>query len=71
MDRDAIETRAMRKCRCQRMVDKSESVTLVDVARVAGVSVKTASRVLNNSSELLPTTAARARSHDETQLSAE
>jgi hypothetical protein len=32
MDGDAIETRAMRKVRYQRMVDKSESVTLADRA---------------------------------------
>jgi LacI family transcriptional regulator len=36
-------------------------VTLVDVARASGVSLKTASRVLNNSPELLPATAARVR----------
>jgi LacI family transcriptional regulator len=34
---------------------------LAEVARAAGVSVKTASRVLNNSSELRPATAARVR----------
>ena len=38
------------------MLKKSGSVTLKDVAHAAGVSLKTASRVLNNSSELRPET---------------
>lgn len=43
------------------MIKKSGSVTLHDVAREAGVSLKTASRVLNDSPELRPATAARVR----------
>ena len=43
------------------MIVKSGSATLVDVARAAGVSLKTASRVLNDSPELRPETAARVR----------
>jgi len=43
------------------VLSKNGGSTLVDVARVAGVSLKTASRVLNNSPELLPATAARVR----------
>jgi LacI family transcriptional regulator len=43
------------------MILKSGSMTLVDVARLAGVSLKTASRALNNSPELRPETAARVR----------
>lgn len=38
-----------------------EAVTLADVAREAGVSLKTASRALNDSPELRPETAARVR----------
>jgi LacI family transcriptional regulator len=38
---------------------RNGSVTLLDVARAAGVSLKTASRVLNKSPELRPATAAR------------
>lgn len=38
---------------------KKGSITLVDVAREAGVSLKTASRALNESPELRPETAAR------------
>jgi len=43
------------------VISKSGSATLVDVARTAGVSLKTASRVLNDSPELRPATAARVR----------
>lgn len=43
------------------MIRKSGSATLVDVARAAGVSLKTASRVLNDSPELRPATGARVR----------
>jgi LacI family transcriptional regulator len=43
------------------VISKSGSATLSDVAREAGVSLKTASRVLNNSPALLPATAARVR----------
>ena len=43
------------------MISKSGSATLVDVARLAGVSLKTASRVLNDSPELRPATALRVR----------
>lgn len=43
------------------MIKKVGSVTLMDVAREAGVSIKTASRVLNDSPELRPTTAALVR----------
>ena len=43
------------------MIAKAGSVTLVDVARAAGVSLKTASRALNDSPELRPATAARVR----------
>lgn len=43
------------------MLEKNGSATLVDVAREAGVSLKTASRALNNSPELRPATAARVR----------
>lgn len=43
------------------MIVKSGSTTLVDVARAAGVSLKTASRALNDSPELRPATAARVR----------
>ena len=43
------------------MIEKSGSPTLVDVARAAGVSLKTASRTLNNSPKLRPSTAARVR----------
>ena len=45
---------------CQ-VIKKSGSVTLNDVAREAGVSLKTASRTLNDSPELRPATAARVR----------
>ena len=45
---------------CQ-VIRKSGSVTLNDVAREAGVSLKTASRALNDSPELRPATAARVR----------
>ena len=38
------------------MLKNGNSVTLVDVARAAGVSLKTASRVLNDSDELRPET---------------
>jgi len=41
------------------MKTKSDSITLVDVARLAGVSLKTASRALNDSPELRPETGAR------------
>jgi LacI family transcriptional regulator len=40
---------------------KCDSVTLHDVAKEAGVSLKTASRALNDSPELRPATAARVR----------
>jgi len=43
------------------VIARSGSATLVDVARVAGVSLKTASRVLNDSPELRPATAAHVR----------
>lgn len=43
------------------MIQKYGSATLVDVARKAGVSLKTASRVLNDSPELRPATEARVR----------
>ena len=43
------------------MIRKSGSATLADVARAVGVSLKTASRVLNDSPELRPSTAARVR----------
>lgn len=43
------------------MIVKNGSATLVDVARAAGVSLKTASRALNDSPELRPATAARVR----------
>ncbi len=43
------------------MSEKNGSVTLIDVARAAGVSLKTASRALNDSPELRPTTAAHVR----------
>jgi LacI family transcriptional regulator len=43
------------------MIKKVASVTLLDVAREAGVSIKTASRALNDSPELRPATAARVR----------
>jgi LacI family transcriptional regulator len=43
------------------VISKNSGATLVDVARAAGVSLKTASRVLNDSPELLPATAARVR----------
>ena len=43
------------------MIVKNGSATLVDVARAAGVSLKTASRVLNDSPELRPAAAARVR----------
>ena len=43
------------------MIRKSTAPTLIDVAREAGVSLKTASRVLNNSLELNPATAMRVR----------
>lgn len=43
------------------MLERNGSVTLVDVARVAGVSLKTASRALNESPELRPATAVRVR----------
>ena len=43
------------------MKTKSDSITLVDVARLAGVSLKTASRALNDSPELRPETGARVR----------
>lgn len=43
------------------MIGKSDSATLVDVARLAGVSLKTASRVLNNSPQIRPATAERVR----------
>lgn len=39
--------------------DRNGSITLIDVARAAGVSLKTASRVLNASPKLRPETAAR------------
>lgn len=42
-------------------MEKSTSATLNDVASAAGVSLKTASRVLNHSPELRPATAARVR----------
>ena len=41
------------------MKRKSDSITLVDVARLAGVSLKTASRALNDSPELRPETGSR------------
>lgn len=41
------------------MIEKNGAVTLVDVAREAGVSLKTASRVLNMSPQLRPETAAK------------
>lgn len=44
-----------------KLSNRNGSITLVDVARAAGVSLKTASRVLNESSELRPETAARVR----------
>jgi LacI family transcriptional regulator len=43
------------------MIRKHGSVTLMDVAREAGVSLKTASRALNDSPELRPDTAAHVR----------
>lgn len=43
------------------MIKKRDSVTLMDVALEAGVSLKTASRALNDSPELRPDTAARVR----------
>lgn len=43
------------------LLERDGSVTLADVARTAGVSLKTASRVLNDSPELRPATAARVR----------
>jgi LacI family transcriptional regulator, galactose operon repressor len=43
------------------MIRKVSSITLMDVAREAGVSIKTASRVLNDSPELRPATAALVR----------
>lgn len=43
------------------MIKKSNAATLVDVARAAGVSLKTASRTLNDSPDLRPATAARVR----------
>ena len=43
------------------MLAKSNHPTLVDVAREAGVSLKTASRVLNNTSGTAPATAKRVR----------
>ncbi len=44
-----------------KLPDKNGSITLVDVAKAAGVSLKTASRVLNESPALRPATAARVR----------
>lgn len=41
------------------MIGKRSSITLLDVAKEAGVSIKTASRALNDSPELRPATAAR------------
>jgi LacI family transcriptional regulator len=43
------------------LIEKNGSITLLDVARKAGVSLKTASRALNDSPELRPATAARVR----------
>ena len=43
------------------MTQKTGSITLMDVAREAGVSLKTASRALNDSPELRPETAALVR----------
>lgn len=43
------------------MIKNRGSVTLLDVAREAGVSLKTASRTLNNSPKLRPATEARVR----------
>ena len=43
------------------MIKKSTTPTLVDVAREANVSLKTASRVLNGEPGLAPTTAKRVR----------
>jgi LacI family transcriptional regulator len=43
------------------VIRKSDSATLVDVARLAGVSLKTASRVLNDSPQIRPATAERVR----------
>lgn len=43
------------------MLERNGSITLIDVARAAGVSLKTASRALNDSPELRPATAARVR----------
>jgi LacI family transcriptional regulator len=43
------------------VIKKSGSATLVDVARAAGVSLKTASRVLNDSPDLRAATGARVR----------
>lgn len=43
------------------MLEKNGSVTLLDVAREAGVSLKTASRALNDSPQLRKATAARVR----------
>jgi LacI family transcriptional regulator len=43
------------------VIKKQGAVTLADVAKEAGVSLKTASRVLNDSPELRPDTAARVR----------
>jgi LacI family transcriptional regulator len=43
------------------MLEKANHPTLVDVAREAGVSLKTASRVLNSASGIAPATAKRVR----------
>ena len=43
------------------MLERNGSVTLMDVARAAGVSLKIASRALNDSPELRPTAAAHVR----------
>jgi LacI family transcriptional regulator len=57
----ATERLAARKDKDQRVITKRTSATLVDVARAAGVSLKTASRTLNDSPDLHPSTAARVR----------
>jgi LacI family transcriptional regulator len=54
-----MDKRAAKKGKDWKMKTKSASITLVDVARLAGVSLKTASRALNDSPELRPATGAR------------
>src|SRR5271157_5148920 len=56
-----MDRQGARKGEDQNMIAKKGSITLVDVARLAGVSLKTASRALNDSPELRPETGARVR----------